>query len=67
VILTPGLGDHELAMLQELKRSGYNGSIGILSHVDDEDAKVVLQRNLDGLKDLLRQMGEDKALKTYKK
>lgn len=66
MILTVGQGDKELAMLQALKNAGYEGSLGILSHVDNEDAKVVLQRNLQGLKTLLKQMGEDKALKTYK-
>lgn len=66
MILTVGQGDKELAMLQALKNAGYEGSLGILSHVDNEDAKVVLQRNLEGLKTLLKQMGEDKALKTYK-
>ncbi|MEO5600605.1 MAG: xylose isomerase [Cyclobacteriaceae bacterium] len=65
MILTLGEGDKELAMLQALKKSGYKGSIGILSHVDDEDAKVVLARNIEGLKGLLQKMKEDKALKTY--
>ncbi|MEX1238178.1 MAG: xylose isomerase [Cyclobacteriaceae bacterium] len=65
MILTVGQGDKELWMLQRLKESGYKGSIGILSHVDDEDAKVVLQRNLEGLMTLLKKMGEEKALATY--
>ena len=65
MILTLGQGDRELAMLQELKSSGYNGAIGILSHVDDEDAKIVLHRNLEGLKTLLQEMADTKALKTY--
>ncbi len=64
-ILTIGQGDKEQTMLQQLKKSGYQGSLGILSHVDDEDAKVVLSRNLEGLKELLKKMGEEKALKTY--
>lgn len=65
MILTVGEGDEELAMLRQLKASGYNGTVGILSHVDDEDAKVVLQRNLKGLQKLLKEMGERKALATY--
>ena len=65
MILTVGQGDRELAMLQHLKASGYRGSIGILSHVEDEDARIVLQRNLEGLKMLLKQMRESEALKTY--
>jgi hypothetical protein len=52
-------------MLQELKASGFRGTLGILSHVEDEDAKVVLSRNLEGLQRLLAKMKEEKALKTY--
>lgn len=66
MILTVGDGDKELGMLRQLKASGYKGSIGILSHVDNEDAKIVLQRNLEGLKKLLNTMGEKKALATYR-
>lgn len=65
MILPVGQGTEELAMLKALKASGFKGSIGILSHTDDEDAKVVLRRNLDGLKSLLTRMGEAKALSTY--
>jgi len=65
MILTVGEGDRELGMLQQLKDAGFKGTIGVLSHVDNEDAKIVLQRNLEGLKKLLKDMGEDKALKTY--
>lgn len=64
-ILPIGQGDHELEMLKVLKSSGYNGSIGILGHVEDEDVKKVLTRNLDGLKSLLKEMGEEKALETF--
>lgn len=65
MILTVGQGDKEQWMLEQLKASGYKGSVGILSHVDDEDAKIVLQRNLEGLKTLLKEMKEEKALATY--
>lgn len=65
MILTVGQGDHELEMLEALKASGYSGTIGVLSHIEDEDARVVLKRNIEGLKTLLREMGEKKALKTY--
>lgn len=65
MIVTVGQGDHELEMLKALKGSGFSGSIGILSHVEDEDAKVVLQRNITGLTVLLQKMGDKKSLKTY--
>lgn len=64
-ILTIGEGDEEQGMLKTLKESGYDGSIGIICHIETEDAKVVLQRNIDGLKSILQTMGEDEALGTY--
>ena len=65
MILPVGSGDHELRMLQDLRASGYSGSIGILGHVEDQDAKQILQRNIEGLKALLVRMGDKEALKTY--
>lgn len=64
-ILTIGQGDQEFGMLKTLKESGYNGSIGIICHIETEDAKVVLERNLNGLKSLLKTMDDQKALATY--
>lgn len=64
-IMTVGEGDHELEMLRKLKASGYNGSIGIIGHTENEDVEVVLKRNIAGLKHLLAQLGETKALRTY--
>lgn len=64
-ILPVGQGDQELEMLKTLKASGYSGPIGILGHVEDEDIKVVLSRNIEGLKSLLKTMGDDEALDTY--
>jgi sugar phosphate isomerase/epimerase len=64
-IRTIGEGDQELALLKKLKASGFNGSIGIIGHTENEDVKVVLQRNLAGLKKLLSDMGETEALQTY--
>ncbi len=51
-ILTIGQGDREVKMLDYLTEKGFNGPYGILCHVETEDAKVVLQRNIDGLKKL---------------
>jgi hypothetical protein len=34
--------------------------------VDDQDVKVVLQKNLEGLKKLLKVMGEEEALRSYR-
>ncbi|MEO6188415.1 MAG: TIM barrel protein [Ginsengibacter sp.] len=65
-ILPLGEGDHELTLMKKLKASGFNGSIGILGHTENEDVKVVLERNLAGLKKLLAEMGDTRALRTYR-
>ena len=64
-IITIGEGNEELEMLKTLRSSGYNGALGIICHIETEHAKVVLDRNLRGLRSLLNEMGEDEALKTY--
>jgi sugar phosphate isomerase/epimerase len=55
-ILPVGNGDNELAMLKALEKSGYQGTIGILGHIETEDVEKVLQRNLDGLDKLQKQL-----------
>ena len=52
-ILPLGQGQHDKNLLRIIRRSGYEGPIGILDHRSDTDAKVALQQNLDGLKKLL--------------
>jgi hypothetical protein len=64
-ILPLGDGNMELEMMKTLKDSGFSGSIGILGHKDDEDVKISLQKNLDGMKKLLEQMGDESTLKSY--
>lgn len=64
-IRTIGEGNHELELLKKLKASGFNGSIGIIGHTENEDVKEVLTRNLEGLKRLLGEMGEREALRSY--
>ena len=49
-ILTIGSGTHEKEMLRQLEKSGYQGPLGILCHVEDADAEDILRANLDGLK-----------------
>jgi len=48
-ILPIGQGEEEAQMIRQLQNSGYRGPIGILGHVEDEDVKQVLKRNLEGL------------------
>ena len=65
-ILPLGEGQHDKALLQAIQASGYRGPIGILDHRGSVDAEQSLQENLDGLKTLLRQLGDEAALKTYR-
>lgn len=51
-ILTVGEGDYERRMIQELKANGFEGPWGILGHIKEEDVRVVLERNIAGLKKL---------------
>lgn len=52
-ILTLGEGKEDAVILRIIKESGYNGPIGIIGHISDEDVEIVLKRNLAGLKKLL--------------
>lgn len=64
-ILPIGDGDDDLMLLKMIKDSGYKGPIGILGHRSEIDAELGLKLNLDGLKRLLKEMGDTEALKTY--
>jgi len=64
-ILPLGQGQHEAKMLEIIAKSGYRGPIGILDHRPEVDAEKSLKENLDGLKQLLKQMGDQKALETF--
>lgn len=55
-IVTIGEGNQELSMLKTLKESDFKGSIGILGHIEEEDVKVVLERNVKGLRKLEKQL-----------
>ncbi|PSR53525.1 AP endonuclease [Adhaeribacter arboris] len=64
-ILPLGKGDLEEQMLKEVKASGFSGSLGIIGHTENEDVKQVLLGNLEGLKQILQNLGETAALQTY--
>jgi hypothetical protein len=51
-ILDIGAGDHEKDMVDILINAGFKGPWGILGHIEDEDIKKVLIRNLEGLQSL---------------
>jgi sugar phosphate isomerase/epimerase len=64
-ILPLGQGQEDLKILQMIADSGYTGPIGILDHRGEVDAEKSLRANLDGLKGLLKEMGDLSALATF--
>jgi hypothetical protein len=65
-ILPIGRGQHDRRMLRIVRQSSYHGPIGILDHRGELDAEKSLRENLDGLEDLLRQLGDEEALHSYR-
>jgi hypothetical protein len=51
-ILPIGKGDLEQTMIELMKERGYDGPFGILGHVEEADVRVILERNLEGLKSI---------------
>lgn len=64
-ILPIGSGRHERAMMEAVLRCGYSGPVGILGHRADMDAEVALRLNIEGMKQVLQDLGDEAALKTY--
>ena len=57
-ILPLGQGEHDLAMLRVLAKSGYDGPVGIIDHQNDLDTEEVLKDNLAGLEWLLKECSQ---------
>ncbi len=55
-ILGIGKGEHEVSMIREIIKSGYDGPIGIIDHREQLDARESLQENLDGLAWVLKEI-----------
>jgi putative heme-binding domain-containing protein len=55
-ILGIGKGGHEVAMIREILKSGYDGPIGIIDHREQLDARDSLQENLAGLDWVLKEI-----------
>ncbi len=51
-ILAVGAGELERQMVQMLLENGYNGPWGVLGHIKHEDVRIVLERNLEGIRTL---------------
>jgi hypothetical protein len=49
-ILPIGKGNLEGEMIRLLEEKGYRGPYGVLGHVEEADVKVILERNLEGLR-----------------
>ncbi|NNE00773.1 MAG: TIM barrel protein [Pirellulaceae bacterium] len=60
-----GTGVHENQMMKTILASGYEGPIGILGHRKELDAQQAVQLNLDGMKKVLQQIGDQLGLQTY--
>ena len=55
-ILDIGKGEKEKRMLKAVLDAGYDGEFGIIGHTEEEDIKVVLERNLAGLEMLKKEL-----------
>ena len=64
-ILPIGSGQHDEQMLRLVQQSGYHGPIGILDHRPELDAEQSLSENLEGLKNVLKALGDDQALESF--
>lgn len=51
-ILSIGDGNQEMDMIKLFLNEGFNGPWGVLGHVENEDVRQVLERNIDGLNGL---------------
>lgn len=60
-ILPIGEGDRDLKVIQQICESGYRGPIGILNHTD-EDAKLRLLDNLNGLNWCIERLKSKEAI-----
>jgi hypothetical protein len=45
-------------MIASVIKSGYDGPIGILGHIADQDVELILKGNLDGLQKILSQLNQ---------
>lgn len=61
-----GKGNVEVDMIRIVFESDYSGTIGILNHDEKEDAKKGLSDEVKGLQKILKKIGAEETLKTYK-
>ncbi len=58
-IIHLGTGNEELTMMRTIYRSGWRGSVGILSHIAEFDAAETLKSNLAGYDKLLARLQQE--------
>jgi len=64
-ILPIGAGQHDERLISVIRKSGYQGPIGIIDHREQLDAEESLMQNLTGLRKVLEKLGEKTAAATY--
>ena len=64
-IETLGKGDREREMIDIIFKSGWRGPVGIIGHKRSEDVKLTLQANLDGLRSILTEIGDDAGSSSF--
>jgi len=64
-ILPIGDGQHDMDLIGLIRRSRYNGPVGIIDHREQLDSEESLQQNLTGLKSVLLKLGESRAAASY--
>lgn len=60
-----GQGNVEKEMIRQVWKSGYRGPVGIINHDENMDAKKGLLEEMEGLKRILFEIGNKKALRSY--
>lgn len=60
-----GQGGEEKEMIRLVRKSGYKGPVGIINHDENLDAQTGLTEEIEGLKRILFEIGDKKALRTY--
>ena len=65
MILPINQGTREQDMIAAIHRAGFQGPVGVLHHERKMDAAVVLRRNMEGLRDILKAIGDSAGAATY--
>jgi len=60
-----GQGDREKEMIEIIYQSGWYGPVGIIAHDRKQNAAVTLQENLDGLRSVLKEIGDKAGFASY--